>query len=170
MLKSTKPPGTDGPATCCGDWKNAVEDLGGRAQEFARKEPAQAVGIAFLAGLVLTLLPVGRIVSKKRVQDLLRETDNAIRANPIPAVLTALGVGFALGLATRLLEIPERKPELLRDALDDLRALLSTSAKRGQRAYADSAEAVRDAVEQAVESARELDIDPVAKWWQRLRS
>ena len=63
MLKSTKPPGTDGPATCCGDWKNAVEDLGGRAQEFARKEPAQAVGIAFLAGLVLTLLPVGRIVS-----------------------------------------------------------------------------------------------------------
>lgn len=63
MLKSTKPPGTDGPSTCCGDWKNAVEDLGGRAQEFARKEPAQAVGIAFLAGLVLTLLPVGRIVS-----------------------------------------------------------------------------------------------------------
>ena len=63
MLKSTKPPGTDGPATCCGDWKNAVEDLGGRAQEFARKETAQAVGIAFLAGLVLTLLPVGRIVS-----------------------------------------------------------------------------------------------------------
>lgn len=43
--------------------ENAVEDLGGRAQEFARKEPAQAVGIAFLAGLVLTLLPVGRIVS-----------------------------------------------------------------------------------------------------------
>ena len=85
-------------------------------------------------------------LAKERAQDLLRETDNAIRANPIPAVLTALGVGFALGLATRLLDLPERKPEPLRHALDDLRALLSTSAKRGQRAYAESAEAVRDAV------------------------
>ena len=109
-------------------------------------------------------------LAKERAQDLLRETDNAIRANPIPAVLTALGVGFALGLATRLLEIPERKPEPLRDALDDLRALLSTGARRGQRAYADSAEAVREAVEKAVESAREIDIDPVAKWWKRLWS
>ena len=105
-----------------------------------------------------------------RTHDLLREADDAIRANPIPAVLTALGVGFAIGLATRLLEIPERKPEPLRDALDDLRALLATGAKRGQRAYADSAEAVRDAVEQAVEKARDLDTDPVANWWKRLWS
>ena len=73
-------------------------------------------------------------------------------------------------MATRLLEIPERKPEPLRDALDDLRALLATSTKRGKRVYADSAEAVRDAVEHAVESARELDVDPVAKWWKRLWS
>ena len=108
--------------------------------------------------------------AKAHAQELLRETDNAIRANPIPAVLTALGIGFALGLATRLLEFPERKPEPLRDALDELRALLSSGAKRGQRAYADSAEAVRDAVEHAVESARDLDTDPVAKWWKRLWS
>ena len=106
--------------------------------------------------------------AKERAHDLLRETDNAIRANPIPAVLTALGVGFALGLATRLLELPERKPEPLRDALDDLRSLLATGAKRGKRAYADSAEAVRDAVEHAVEKARDLDTDPVANWWKRL--
>jgi ElaB/YqjD/DUF883 family membrane-anchored ribosome-binding protein len=108
--------------------------------------------------------------AKDRAHDLLRETDNCIRANPIPAVLTALGVGFALGLATRLLEIPDRRPEPLRDAIDDLRALLSSGAKRGKRAYADSAEAVRDAVEQAVEKARDLDIDPVANWWKRLWS
>ena len=108
--------------------------------------------------------------AKDRAHDLLRETDNAIRANPIPAVLAALGVGFAIGLATRLLEIPERKPEPLRGALDDLRALLASGAKRGQRAYADSAEAVRDAVEHAVEKARDLDVDPVANWWKRLWS
>ena len=106
----------------------------------------------------------------ERPHDLIREADDCIRANPIPAVLTALGVGFALGLATRLLEIPERKHEPLRDALDDLRALLSTGAKRGKRAYADSAEAVRDAVEHAVEKARDLDTDPVANWWKRLWS
>ena len=106
--------------------------------------------------------------AKESAQNLLRETDNVIRANPIPAVLTALGVGFAIGLATRLFEIPERKHEPLRDALDDLRGLLATGANRGKRAYADSAEAVRNAVEQAVEKARDLDTDPVANWWKRL--
>ena len=33
-----------------------------------------------------------------------RETDNCIRANPVPAVLTALGIGFAIGLLTRYVE------------------------------------------------------------------
>ena len=105
-----------------------------------------------------------------RAQDLLSQTDDAIRANPIPAVLTALGVGFALGLAARLLEHPERKPEPFREALEDLRSLLATGAKRGKRAYADSSEAVREAVEHAVEKAREIDVDPVANWWKRLWS
>jgi len=40
-------------------------------------------------------------------------------------------------------------------------------AKRGKRAYADSAEAVRDAVEHAVEKARDLDIDRWRNWWKR---
>jgi ElaB/YqjD/DUF883 family membrane-anchored ribosome-binding protein len=106
--------------------------------------------------------------AKERATDLLRETDNCIRANPIPAVLTALGVGFVLGVATRMIEIPERRTDRLHDALDDLRGLLASSAKRGKRVYADSADAVRDAVEQAVEKARDLDVDPVAKWWKRL--
>jgi ElaB/YqjD/DUF883 family membrane-anchored ribosome-binding protein len=108
--------------------------------------------------------------AKERAQDILRETDNCIRANPIPAVLTALGIGFAIGLATRLIETPERKREPLRDALDDLRELLAAGAKRGRSAYAHSADAVRDAVEQAVEKARDIDVDPVAKWWKRLWS
>lgn len=107
---------------------------------------------------------------KEPTHDFLQETDNYIRANPIPAVLAALGVGFAIGLATRLLELPERKHEPLRDALDDLRGLLANGAKRGKRVYADSAEAVRDAVEHAVEKARDLEVDPVAKWWKRLWS
>ncbi len=108
--------------------------------------------------------------AKERAQDLLRETDNTIRANPIPAVLTALGIGIAIGLLTRLIEPPVRKREPLHEALDELRSLLASGARKGKSAYAHSADAVRDVVEQAVEKAREIDVDPVAKWWKRLWS
>ncbi len=63
MPKYRKTPETETAADCCGDWKKAAEDLGARAQEFARKEPAQAVGLAVLTGLVLTVLPVRRLVA-----------------------------------------------------------------------------------------------------------
>ena len=105
--------------------------------------------------------------AKDRAQDLLRETDNCIRANPIPAVLTALGIGFAIGLLTRYVE-PAPRREAWQETLDDIRQALASSAKRGKKAYEHSAEAVRDAVEQAVDKAREIDVDPVAKWWKKL--
>ena len=105
--------------------------------------------------------------AKDRAQDLLRETDNCIRANPVPAVLTALGIGFALGLLTRCVEpAPRREP--WQDALEEIRAAMASGAKRGKKAYAHSADVVRDAVEHAVDKAREIDVDPVAKWWKKL--
>jgi hypothetical protein len=68
MPKSPKTPtgSESGPASetnagCCGDWQQCVNDFTSRAQDFAKKEPAQAVGLAFVAGLILTVLPVGRI-------------------------------------------------------------------------------------------------------------
>ena len=45
-----------------GEWQKSVSDFGARARDFARKEPAQAAGVAFFAGLVLTVLPVGRLL------------------------------------------------------------------------------------------------------------
>lgn len=33
-----------------------------RAEEFAREEPLKAVGIAFAAGLIFTVLPIGAII------------------------------------------------------------------------------------------------------------
>jgi len=107
--------------------------------------------------------------AKERAQSLLHETDTCIRANPIPAVLAALGVGIVIGLMSRLLEPPRRR-EPLHDALDELSSLLASSAKKGKAAYEHSADVVRDAVEQAVEKAREIDVDPVARWWKRLWS
>lgn len=107
--------------------------------------------------------------AKERAQNLLRETDLQIRANPVPAVLTALGIGFVLGLLTRHVEpAPRREP--WQDVLDEIRSTLASSAKRGKKAYAHSADVVRDAVEEAVEKAREIDIDPVARWWKKLWS
>lgn len=105
---------------------------------------------------------------KERAQDMLREADNCIRANPVPAVLTALGIGFVLGLLTRYAEPPKREP--WQEALNDLRSTLASGAKRGKKVYAHSADVVRDAVEQAVEKAREIDVDPVAKWWKKIWS
>jgi len=104
--------------------------------------------------------------AKERAQDLLRETDNCIRANPVPAILTALGVGFAIGIMTRWVEPPRREP--WQEAIDDIRDALSSGAKRGKKAYTHTSEAVREAVEQAVEKARDVDVDPVVKWWKRL--
>jgi hypothetical protein len=47
---------------CC-DWRKTVEDFETHAQDYVRTEPAKAVGIAFIAGIILTILPVGRLVS-----------------------------------------------------------------------------------------------------------
>ncbi len=105
--------------------------------------------------------------AKEHAQDLLRETDNCIRANPVPAVLTALGIGFAIGLLTRYVE-PAPKREPWQDALNEIRNALASGAKRGKKAYAHSVDAVREAVEQATEKARDIDVDPVANWWKKL--
>ncbi|HEY3900506.1 MAG TPA: hypothetical protein VGM54_18000 [Chthoniobacter sp.] len=107
--------------------------------------------------------------AKEQAQDLLRTTDNCIRANPVPAVLTALGIGFAIGVLTRFIEPPAHR-EPWQEAIDDIRDALSSGAKRGRKAYTQTSEAVRDAVEQAVDKAREIEVDPVVKWWRRLWS
>src|SRR5882757_2728428 len=107
--------------------------------------------------------------AREQAQDMLRQTDNYIRANPVPAVLTALGVGFAIGVLTRYLEpAPRREP--WQAALDDLRDALASGASRGRKAYAQTSDAVRDAVEQAVGKARDIEVDPVLKWRKRFWS
>lgn len=108
---------------------------------------------------------------KEQGQDLFRQTENYVRANPIPALLGAVAVGFAIGLISRSLETT-REPEPIRDALNEIRAMLKPIAKKTRKAYAESSDAVRDAVEQAVERAKDLDVDryadPVSSWWKRL--
>jgi ElaB/YqjD/DUF883 family membrane-anchored ribosome-binding protein len=108
---------------------------------------------------------------KDQGQDIVRQTENYVRANPVPALLGAVAVGFALGLAVRSLE-PEREAEPLRDALNDLRGMLKPLAKKTRKAYANSSDSVHDVLEQAVKRAKDIDVDhyvdPVAGWWKKL--
>ena len=39
-----------------------MDDLKTRATDLSRKEPAKAIGLAFAAGLLCTILPIGRLV------------------------------------------------------------------------------------------------------------
>jgi hypothetical protein len=48
-------------ADCC-DWRKTVDDLSARTADFVREDPAKAVGLALLGGVLLTVLPVGRVV------------------------------------------------------------------------------------------------------------
>jgi len=60
MQMPQEPVGESG--SCC-DWRKNVEDFEHHAEDFVRTEPAKAVGIAFIAGIILTVLPVGRLVA-----------------------------------------------------------------------------------------------------------
>ncbi|MEZ0255475.1 MAG: hypothetical protein ACAI37_09350 [Chthoniobacter sp.] len=48
---------------CCGDWRKTVDDFTSHTEKLVREDPAKAVGIALFAGVLLTILPVGRVIS-----------------------------------------------------------------------------------------------------------
>lgn len=108
---------------------------------------------------------------KGQARALVEQTESYVRANPIPALLGAVAVGFVLGMVARSLET-EREPEPIRDALNEIRSMLKPLAKKTRKTYAESSDVVREAVEKAVERAKDLDVDryvdPVSAWWKRL--
>jgi hypothetical protein len=48
-------------AGCC-DWRKSFEDLSANTEKFVRQDPAKAVGLALFGGVLLTVLPVGRLL------------------------------------------------------------------------------------------------------------
>lgn len=108
---------------------------------------------------------------ESRAQQVLHDADTYVRENPVPAVLCAVGIGFALGLLVRALERPSRSDvfhEKLSDTQGFLASLFSPVATKATRAYHRSADAVRDVVDEA----RDIDVedytDPVARWFNRV--
>jgi hypothetical protein len=50
-------------STGCCDWRKTVDDLSSCTEKFVREDPAKAIGLALFGGVLLTVLPVGRLLS-----------------------------------------------------------------------------------------------------------
>ena len=119
---------------------------------------------------------LGRTPSAKP-ETLCQRADEYVRENPVPAVLGAVALGFALGLLARGLE-PHRRHEPIRDCFYDTSDMLGSFfrplAKKTRHAYSASSSAVRDAVDHAAARARDVEVDdyvdPVVSWWKRIWS
>lgn len=50
------------PDNCCGDLRAKFDEWRACAEKSVRDEPVKTAGLAFAAGLALTILPVGRML------------------------------------------------------------------------------------------------------------
>lgn len=98
--------------------------------------------------------------------------DAYLRENPIPAIIGAVAVGVAVGFLVALRET-SRHREPVRGFFDDLaegvRDRMKPLQQKARRAYANSSGRVTDAVHDAMDRARKLDVDP-GVWWRRFWS
>ncbi len=112
--------------------------------------------------------------TKLRSVDVLRSTEEYVRENPLPSLLTALGVGFALGLLVRLLERPDRDhievpiPKAVQQARDyDYKAAFLPFLWPVVKFFSTNYAASRKGVQQAYKQASNINvndyIDPVVK-------
>ena len=95
---------------------NSVKGL--RDQLAAQKPPARSfkeVAGDFQSGLQDKGRAIGSTASESwetaryKGSDALRSTEEYVRENPLPSILTAVGIGFVLGLLVRSLEGPSRR-------------------------------------------------------------
>jgi len=56
-------PDPERPAECCSDLREKFDEWKVRAGKSVREEPMKTAGLAFVAGIFLTVLPVGAILS-----------------------------------------------------------------------------------------------------------
>ena len=106
--------------------------------------------------------------------DALHSTEEYIRENPFPAILTALGVGFALGLLVRLIEAPKREtievpiPKSVQKARDfDYQAAVLPFVWPVVKFFSSNYAASRKSVKKAYKQAQDVDVnkyvDPLVK-------
>ena len=113
--------------------------------------------------------------TRVRTDDVLRSTEEYVRENPLPAIFTALGVGFALGLLVRLMDRPNSRetiqvpiPKAVQQARDyDYRAALLPLLWPVIKFFSSNYAASRKGVQSAYKTASNVDvsdyIDPLIK-------
>ena len=112
--------------------------------------------------------------AQSKGEDVLHNTEIYIRENPFPAILTALGVGFALGLLVRLLESPRRDvvevpiPKAVQKARDfDYQAAVLPFLWPVVKFFSSNYAASRKGINKAYQQAQNVDVsqyvDPVVK-------
>ena len=100
-------------------------------------------------------------------------TEYFVRENPVPTILSALGIGIAIGLAIRYASATEQKTEIeVKSPLGDLNwSLLSLPFlwplfKSAREKYEKSADAMRDGVKRL----KKIDVNryakPIRKRWK----
>ncbi len=104
-------------------------------------------------------------------------TEYFVRENPVPAILSALGIGIAIGLAIRYASPVERKTEIeLKSPLGDVNwSVLSLPFlwplfKSARKKYERSADTMADAMKDGVKRLKKIDVDryakPIRKRWR----
>ncbi len=106
---------------------------------------------------------------------MLRTTEEYVRENPLPAILTAVGVGFVLGLLVRSLEGPSRRevievpiPKGVQQVRDyDYKAAFLPFLWPVVKFFSSNYTASRKQVNKAYKAAQDVDvhdyIDPLVK-------
>src|SRR4029077_8031658 len=104
--------------------------------------------------------------TKEKAGSARQRTEYFVRENPVPAILSALGIGIAIGLAIRYASGPERKTEIeVKSPLGSLNwSVLSLPFlwpffKSAREKYEKSAEVMRDGVERL----KKIDVNRYAK-------
>lgn len=114
--------------------------------------------------------------TKTRANVARERTEFFLRENPVPTVIGALAVGLAIGLAIRYSSESSRREVEVKSPLGNLNlGMLSLPflwpfLKNVQRRYEDSAEIVKDQVNEGVRRLKKVDVDdyvkPLRKKWR----
>ena len=155
----------------------------GELQLAAQKPPARSAGQVY-SDVQSSLKAKGQAFGasasegwtdvRAKTDDVLHQTEVYVRENPFPAIVTALGVGFALGLLVRLLETPSRAhievpiPKAAQKVRDfDYQAAVLPFLWPVVKFFSSSYAASRKSVNKAYKQASDIDvsdyIDPVVK-------
>jgi len=102
--------------------------------------------------------------------DYLEEVDEAVRRNPVGAILIAVGVGLVIGAAIRSLQ-PQSPETRIQSMLGDIQHRLHQLSKPMYKQAARVAESSGDLVREGVDRLSDMHIDKQLKGWgRRLRS